>query len=254
MSDIMVLLVSDVRILLVEDEPNAAQLQKAARKDMIPVYAVSGKPDKAYNFFKPLSGDKGGTDSKTLDMLNDLGNSYLDTGHYEDAIVLYHELMSRDKGDRFCGYQTKVSQAVQAMKTSDKQTVIKEFDNQIRVRKQFLTESHAEKAKHQCSNDTAELLAEQGVGPHHQVLPRVRGEDRRDKIAGKAIEGRQVQCLRVTETIDSSRRSYPKVPFAVLCHRIDDVTRKPVTPRESLQPAVGQQEADGALIGSVGCG
>lgn len=170
------------------DQPNAAQLQKAARKDMIPVYAISGKPDKAYNFFKPLSGDKGGTDEKTLNMLNDLGAAYLDTGHYDDAIVLYHDLMSRDKGDRFCSYQTKVSQAVQAMKTSDKTTIIKEFDNQIRVRKQFLTENHAEKAKQQCSNDTAELLAETGMSWHLEAVGTggVRGtgsQDTMDKAA-----------------------------------------------------------------------
>jgi tetratricopeptide (TPR) repeat protein len=176
------------------DQPNAAQLQKAARKDMIPVYAVSGKPEKAYNFFKPLSGDKGGTDEKTLNMLNDLGNSYLDTGHYEDAIVLYHDLMSRDKGDRFCVYQTKVSQAVQAMKTSDKVTVIKEFDNQIRVRKQFLTESHAEKAKHQCSNDTAELLAETGMSWHLEAVGTggVRGTGSQDTMDKAALLYRKV--------------------------------------------------------------
>jgi tetratricopeptide (TPR) repeat protein len=170
------------------DQPNAAQLQKAARKDMIPVYAVSGKPDKAYNFFKPLSGDKGGGDGKTLDMLNDLGTSYLDTGHYEDAIVLYHELMSRDKGDKYCSYQTKISLAVQAMKASDKSMVIKEFDNQIRVRKQFLEEKHSDKAKAQCSNDTAELLAETGMSWHLEAVGTggVRGtgsQDTMDKAA-----------------------------------------------------------------------
>jgi tetratricopeptide (TPR) repeat protein len=170
------------------DQPNATQLQKAARRDLIPVYAVSGRPDKAFNFFKPLSGDKGGSDDKTLDMLNDLGTSYLDTGHYDDAIVLYHELMSRDKGDRFCGYQTKVSQAVQASKSSDKGAIIKEFENQIRVRKQFLTEHHADKAKFQCSNETAELLAETGMSWHLEAVGTggVRGtgsQDTMDKAA-----------------------------------------------------------------------
>src|SRR6266568_3813774 len=47
-----------------------------------------------------------------------------------------------------------------------------------------------------------------------------------------------MQYLRVTEAIDSFRRSHPKVPFPVLSQGIDDVTRKPVTPRESLQPSI----------------
>ncbi|MFC1642763.1 tol-pal system YbgF family protein, partial [Myxococcota bacterium] len=69
--------------------PNAKQLQKAARRDLIPVYAISGRPDVAYDFFKPLAGDKGGGDRKTIDMLNELGYAYLDTGHYPEAIDLY---------------------------------------------------------------------------------------------------------------------------------------------------------------------
>jgi tetratricopeptide (TPR) repeat protein len=59
--------------------PNAAQLAKSARRDLIPVYAASGQPDKAFNFFKPLSGDKGGEQAKTIEMMNELGLAYLDT-------------------------------------------------------------------------------------------------------------------------------------------------------------------------------
>jgi tetratricopeptide (TPR) repeat protein len=35
--------------------PNAGPLATAARKDLIPVYALAGKPDAAYGFFKTLS-------------------------------------------------------------------------------------------------------------------------------------------------------------------------------------------------------
>src|SRR5687767_1106566 len=80
------------------DVPNATQLAKAARRDMIPVYAVAGAPDKAFNFFKPVSGDKGGEQTKTVGMLNELGLAYLDTGHYKEGIVLYRDLLSRDPG------------------------------------------------------------------------------------------------------------------------------------------------------------
>jgi tetratricopeptide (TPR) repeat protein len=192
------------------DQPNAAQLQKAARKDLIPVYAVSGKPDKAYNFFKPLSGDKSG-DEKTLDMLNDLGTSYLDTGHYEDAIVLYHELMSRDKGDRFCVYQTKISLAVQAMKASDKPAVIKEFDNQIRVRKQFLEEKHSDKSKAQCSNDTAELLAETGMSWHLEAVGTggVRGTGSQDTMDKAAMLYRRV--VDTFKTDEFAKFQFPRI-------------------------------------------
>ena len=52
--------------------PNAAQLAKAARRDLIPVYALSGRPEAAYNFFQNLSGDEAG---ETAEDVQDDGRS-----------------------------------------------------------------------------------------------------------------------------------------------------------------------------------
>ncbi|HEX7601554.1 MAG TPA: hypothetical protein VF316_08115, partial [Polyangiaceae bacterium] len=56
--------------------PNASQLAISARRDIIPVYALAGDPNKSYDFFKPISGDSGGNAEKTYKMMDDLGNSY----------------------------------------------------------------------------------------------------------------------------------------------------------------------------------
>ncbi len=149
---------------------NAKQLQKAARRDLVPVYAVAGKPSRAYNFFKPLSGDKGGENEKTLDMLNDLGLAYMDTGHYGEGIELYEDLMTRDKGDRFCKYQTQVTHATQAIKASDKVAIKKEMDKQLQVREQFGKGKHSAEAKLDCDNRTAELLSETGMSWHLEAV------------------------------------------------------------------------------------
>src|SRR5262249_45416933 len=61
--------------------PNATQLQTSARRDIIPVYSLSGDPKKAYGFLHPLSGDSGNANDKTYKMLDDLGLNYLDPGH-----------------------------------------------------------------------------------------------------------------------------------------------------------------------------
>ncbi len=150
--------------------PNSAQLAKSARRDLIPVYAASGRPDAAYNFFKPLSGDKGGEDVKTLEMLRELGLAYIDTGHYPDAIGLYTDLMSRDRGSWFCFYQAQITQATQAMKSSDKDSIKKEMDKQIAVRNDFLKESHTAEKKLECSNKTAELLSETAMSWHLEAV------------------------------------------------------------------------------------
>jgi tetratricopeptide (TPR) repeat protein len=151
------------------DLPNAAQLAKAARRDLIPVYAVSGAPERAYNFFKPLSGDKGG-DTKTIEMLNDLGLAYIDTGHYKEAIVLYKDLMGRDSGEKTCFYQGQVTFATQALYSGDKEAIRKELDNQLRVRNDFIKDKKTDKSKLECSNKTAELLSETAMSWHLEAV------------------------------------------------------------------------------------
>ncbi len=149
-----------------EDLPSAKLIRKSARRDIIPVYAVAGKPSKAYNFFRPLSGDTGGGQEATLQMMRDLGISYYDTGHYEEAIALYRDLMARDKGDQFCEYQVFISQAIQAISASDKVAIRRELDSMVGVYERFNKEEHAEEAKLNCSNRTAELLAETAMSWH----------------------------------------------------------------------------------------
>ncbi|MCC6214788.1 MAG: tetratricopeptide repeat protein [Polyangiaceae bacterium] len=150
--------------------PNAAQLAKSARRDLIPVYAVSGVPEQAFGFFKPLSGDKGGETTKTIEMLNELGLAYLDTGHYKEAITLYRDLMVRDKGKRECFYQAQITGATSAVKASDKEAIRKEMDAQIAMRNQYQKSEHPADAKLECDNKTAELLAETGMSWHLEAV------------------------------------------------------------------------------------
>jgi len=150
--------------------PNAAQLAKSARRDIIPVYAASQKPERAYNYFKPLSGDKGGSDKKTIQMLRDLGFAYLDTGHYPEAIGLYKQLMSRDKSAHWCGYQVQITKAVQASKSGDKEAIVRELDAQLAARKTFRGMKVPEKKKLSCDNETAGLLSESAMSWHLEAV------------------------------------------------------------------------------------
>lgn len=150
--------------------PNAKQLQKASRRDLVPVYAQQGRPEAAYAFFKPLAGEKGDGDEKTIEMMNELGFAYIDTGHYPEAIALYQDLLKRDKGKRLCHYQTQITMAVQAMKASDKEAIVRELDKQIGVYKEFNQGSAPEASKLECANRTAELLAETGMSWHLEAV------------------------------------------------------------------------------------
>jgi TolA-binding protein len=153
-----------------EELPSSKQIRQAARRDLIPVYAVAGKPSQAYNFFKPLSGDAAGSQDATLEMLRSLGLAYLDTGHYAEAITLYQDLMARDKGDQFCKYQSYITQAVQAIKSNDKIGIRRELENMISAYKRFIDQQHPDETKLECANRTAELLSETAMSWHLEAV------------------------------------------------------------------------------------
>jgi tetratricopeptide (TPR) repeat protein len=151
--------------------PNASKLADSARKDVIPVYALAGNPTDAYNFFKGLSGDAPGSNAKTFKMMDDLGQNYLDTGHYPEAIALYRDLMVRDNAsDKTCEYQSRITQAVMAMKSGDKMAIVSELNNQFKRYEKFKNENHSADAKEKCANRTAALATETAMAWHLEAV------------------------------------------------------------------------------------
>lgn len=145
--------------------PGAAKLADSARRDIIPVYALKGDPTQAYNFFHGISGDTDGSD-KTYKMMDDLGNNYLDTGHYHEGVTLYKDLMSRDHGDKSCVYQSHITEATMAMKSSNKEAIKTEVDQQVKLYKDYSAASHSPEAKQECANHTAQIVAETAMAWH----------------------------------------------------------------------------------------
>jgi tetratricopeptide (TPR) repeat protein len=151
--------------------PNAAQLATSARRDIIPIYALAGDPKRAYDFFKPLSGDGGVNADKTFKMMDDLGQNYLDTGHYKEGIDLYTDLMNRDRGPKYCVYQGHIAEATLAMKSGNKDLIMGELSKQLEVHNKFITESgNPAEAKLQCANVTADLLTETAMAWHLEAV------------------------------------------------------------------------------------
>lgn len=151
-----------------QDLPNAKQLAKSARRDIIPVYAASESPSKAFAYFKPLAENK--SDENAIAMMRELGHAYLDTGHYPEGIELYKDLMSRDKGEHWCEYQSQITSAVQAAYASDKEKIRKELDQQASARKTFGDMKVPDAAKLKCDNRTAELLSETAMSWHLEAV------------------------------------------------------------------------------------
>ena len=151
--------------------PGAAKLADSARRDVIPVYALKGDPSAAYNFFRNISGDASGTNDKTFKMMDDLGQNYLDTGHYPEAISLYRDLMVRDRnGEKSCLYQTHITEATLAMKSGNKDAMRTELDNQTKRYKEFVEGQRKEESKFECANKTAALISETAMAWHLEAV------------------------------------------------------------------------------------
>ena len=151
--------------------PGAAKLAESARRDLIPVYALKGDPEKAYAFMRGMSGDPAGSNDKTFRMLDDLGNSYIDTGHYPEGIVVYRDLIARDsKSGRACGYQARITDATMAMKSSDKIAIKAELEKQLEVAASFKASAYDKEQKRICASRTAALVAETAMAWHLEAV------------------------------------------------------------------------------------
>ena len=150
--------------------PNAAKLADSARRDIVPVYALRGDPGAAYNFFHNISGDTAGND-KTYKMMDDLGQNYLDTGHYPEAISLYKDLITRDRGgEKHCLYQTHISEAILALKSGAKDSIKTELDNQIKSYAEYKSGQHSAEAKQECASKTSALVTETAMAWHLEAV------------------------------------------------------------------------------------
>lgn len=150
--------------------PGASKLADSARRDVIPVYALKGDPAQAYNFLHNISGDQSGSNEKTYKMMDDLGNNYLDTGHYPEAIILYKDLIVRDKGGRHCIYQAHITEATMAMRSNNKDLIVKEIDNQIKVYSEVKSGGYTPEQKQECANKSAALATETAMAWHLEAV------------------------------------------------------------------------------------
>ncbi len=150
--------------------PGAKAIGRGARRDIVTVYAETGAANKAWGFFQPLSGDPSGHQEKTVALLDELGTAYLDIGHYTDAITLYRELLVKDAGVRACHHQTQITVATQALKSGDKEGIVRELERQLRSRAAFLESAAPSSAKLECSNRTAELVTETAMAWHLEAV------------------------------------------------------------------------------------
>jgi len=142
---------------------------RSARRDLATLYAQVGVAANAYTFFKPLSGDKAGSDKETFRMMATLGTEQLELGKHADAMVIWGDLVRRHKGDESCNYKSKLTAAAvrQAKKKSNAFAALTE---QVKTHQAYQKATHPADQKLQCGNETAVLLLETAVTWHLEAV------------------------------------------------------------------------------------
>ena len=131
-----------------------------------------GDPTRRLQLLPQPLGDAAGTNDKTFKMMDDLGQNYLDTGHYPEAIALYKDLMVRDRGER---QELRLPGAHH--RSDDGDEVRQQGRHRERARqpgqglqRRTRTASHTADAKQECANKTAALLTETAMAWHLEAV------------------------------------------------------------------------------------
>ncbi len=104
-------------------------------------------------------------------MMDDLGQNYLDTGHYPEAISLYSDLMVRDRnGDKACVYQAHITEATLGDEVRQQGRDRGELDNQVKHLQRVQERQHSADAKQECANKTAALVTETAMAWHLEAV------------------------------------------------------------------------------------
>jgi tetratricopeptide (TPR) repeat protein len=149
--------------------PNAAALARAARRDLVPVYARVGDPSKAWSFFEAQSG---GDPAATLAMMEALGRSLVDTSSHELAGTVFAELVRRGPPERGCSYRVGLARSTIALDPTDRGAALTVLADMLGSYVAMRAGAEPPDAKLRCGNAAAELLTEtamawyvESVGP-----------------------------------------------------------------------------------------
>ena len=130
-----------------------AELTKLAERDLVALYAESGRPPNgAFAFFETLA-------PEPLRLLSRLAAAYFDRYGWRPALEVYAELARRDPAGR-CGYQADRTRVALAARPQDAKQLRAALDEQLAT---YLESRNLKPAEPLCAQRTAALLAEQAT-------------------------------------------------------------------------------------------
>jgi tetratricopeptide (TPR) repeat protein len=100
---------------------SSAGLLEASLRDLVTLFAATGKSDQALAFFLRLSGDRAGETRRTFALMEELGRRLAGSGRHRQAIAIYRQLLGEHRAGDRCQYLAAVVRATLAASPTDKE-------------------------------------------------------------------------------------------------------------------------------------
>lgn len=145
---------------------DARNLARQARRELVLPYAQVGSPSRALEFFRRYAENEQGA----LDMFEQLGELYYDTGAWQNTISVYHDLMgAAPTGDKVCYWQSRVTNAVISSRPKREQTI--ELQRMVDLYEAFThAQGRSQDAINSCKQATASVLVELATAWHREAV------------------------------------------------------------------------------------
>ncbi len=138
-------------------EANGKQLRRDARRDLVAAYVHTGKPSKAWDFFRTVGRGPTADQDMTREMMVRLATTYFGEGMYVESSATYHRLQQQlpDDHDR-CDWQYRV--VINALATDDKTIQWKETEGLGQEWTRMRDAKRPKKVRKQCRDYTRDTL------------------------------------------------------------------------------------------------
>ncbi|MBI2894772.1 MAG: tetratricopeptide repeat protein [Deltaproteobacteria bacterium] len=144
---------------------DAQQLARQARMEMVLSYAQIGSPDRALEFFRRYAG----SEDQAYEMFERLGEIFFDTGHWPEAIAVYHAMMQeRPQSTKLCGWQGRVTNAV--ISSRPKPDQVTEVRRMLALYELIRGQSRAVELQNDCRAQSASVLIDLATHWHREAV------------------------------------------------------------------------------------
>jgi tetratricopeptide (TPR) repeat protein len=144
---------------------DVANLVRQARRELVLPYAQVGNPQRALEFFRRYADN----DEQARDMFEALGDLYYDTGKWNNAISVFHDLMAAaPNSDKLCYWQGRVTNAIISSKPKPDQ--VREVQRMTDLYETFIRGQHSPQSITQCKQTTASILVELSTAWHREAI------------------------------------------------------------------------------------